>query len=96
MAANLCGPECKAITCSDSKESISSSGLSSRMKTYMYVEGREGWRGERGMEREARGGDGREGWRGEGGMERGGRDREEREGWRGEGRMEGGKGTMEG
>ena len=58
MAANLCGPECKAITCSDSKESISSSGLSSRMKTYMYVEGREGWRGKGGRE-------GREGGKGE-------------------------------
>ena len=67
MAANLCGPECKAITCSDSKESISSSGLSSRMKTYMYVEGREGWRG-------------KEGWRGERGMEMGGRDGEGSEG----------------
>ena len=73
MAANLCGPECKAITCSDSKESISSSGLSSKMKTYMYVEdgeGREGWRGkeriERGKERMERGerdGEGK-GWRG--------------------------------
>ena len=54
MAANLCGPECKAITCSDSKESISSSGLSSRMKTYMYVEDgerREGWRGKERIER---------------------------------------------
>lgn len=42
VGVNLCGPECKAITCSDSKESISSSGLSSRMKT--YVEEREGGR----------------------------------------------------
>ena len=65
MAANLCGPECKAMTCSDSKESISSSGLSSKMNTYMYVEGREGWRGqgriEKRMEREGRDGEGREG-----------------------------------
>ena len=61
MAANLCGPECKAMTCSDSKESISSSGLSSRMNTYMYVEGREGGRGQGRMEREGRDGEGREG-----------------------------------
>lgn len=48
VGVNLCGPECKAITCSDSKESISSSGLSSRMKT--YVEEREGGGRETGKE----------------------------------------------
>ena len=80
MAANLCGPECKAMTCSDSKESISSSGLSSRMNTYMYVEGREGWRGQGRMEMD---GEGREEWTGEGGMEgerrEGGREERKRE-----------------
>ena len=61
------------MTCSDSKESISSSGLSRRMNTYMYVEGREGWRGQGRIEMD---GEGREGWRRKGGREEG---REEKE-----------------